>query len=806
MLTTENESLRVIAAETDGTWYLVFECKDSEGVWHTVLGSGLAPGQRHYGEEKELKCQDPKIQWKTASPEAELQTAEAIFNKGSMDGDGKTIVLSGNAGCHSITQKVLQDSTGHVKIIVEDTITGNSGDVFLSELMSNIYFIPEGKAEGTAAPLDFAWLPALHKKPDHVCSDHFFRSPVAAVYANGYYGAIIPDLDVFAAHRSIPQALDLRLIDGPIIEAPRLSYGICPSVAEEHVYTRHPEGYAEAVSGNSLKYAFDLFFGAADSAKKVTEEISEYLWRRYGHSAFKDIRPQVLPFEEYGRKYTYIHEFPRSIKHATINGKQCTGINNFSRHGANFHAWENDLAVGFGARYYGEKWNDENLVREATGILDLSLSAAGKDGAFPCVYNFAAERYEGSVSWVSRVADYLDGFDTGAMGVSAWLSLYWDEIFDLGPETVKRAEDYARFLAEHMLPSGAVPTYFYADLTAAKQLMESATTGISGAVLAKVARLTGRSDLTAAALTAGKYTVEHIIPTLAFSDFETHYSCSPKPLYAVDYWSGIKGQCNLSNQWCCDQMLALYQLTGDKAWLEHGEHLLQVLSLYQQVWNPSHRTGYLYGGFGVLNTDGEWNDGRQSRFVPTYADYYLATGNIEYLERAVAACRASFALMDIPENHSNDINRLVAGENFGVEGAANGKAEPGMGYSPENLHHMGNEQHDGSWTGMNWGAGGGLGASAYLEARFGNVWVDGAKQSIIPIDGAEAEIEAWADDSISIKISSALKSLSAPYEAEREFIVKFGSLPNLRRDITVNGKTFKDVTKEELESGLTIRI
>ena len=43
----------------------------------------------------------------------------------------------------------------------------------------------------------------------------------------------------------------------------------------------------------------------------------------------------------------------------------------------------------------------------------------------------------------------------------------------------------------------------------------------------------------------------------------------------------------------------------------------------------------------------------------TYADYYLATGNTEYLERAVAACRASFALMDMEENHRNRNKRSV---------------------------------------------------------------------------------------------------------------------------------------------------
>ena len=63
--------------------------------------------------------------------------------------------------------------------------------------------------------------------------------------------------------------------------------------------------------------------------------------------------------------------------------------------------------------------------------------------------------------------------------------------------------------------------------------------------------------------------------------------------------------------------LELWQRTREELWLEHGAHLLNILSLYQQVWNPVHLPGHLFGGFGVMNTDGEWNDGRQARFVST---------------------------------------------------------------------------------------------------------------------------------------------------------------------------------------------
>jgi hypothetical protein len=34
----------------------------------------------------------------------------------------------------------------------------------------------------------------------------------------------------------------------------------------------------------------------------------------YGHRYFRDVRPQVLPFDEYGRRYTYHYELPLSVR------------------------------------------------------------------------------------------------------------------------------------------------------------------------------------------------------------------------------------------------------------------------------------------------------------------------------------------------------------------------------------------------------------------------------------------------------------------------------------------------------------
>jgi hypothetical protein len=361
------------------------------------------------------------------------------------------------------------------------------------------------------------------------------------------------------------------------------------------------------------------------------------------------------------------------------------------------------------------------------------------------------------------------------------------------PEILQSVVDYAHFLKNAQLPSGAIPTYYFSDLRPANQLKEGATTSISGAVLAKVALMNHDPEIKAAAIAAGKFMDERILPKLLFQDFEVFYSCSKKSYHWIDVWSGLPPINNLAIQWTCDQFLALYKLTKDKYWLHRGEYVLSLLSLFQQVWDPPFYEAYLFGGFGVMNTDGEWNDGRQARFIPTYADYYRSTGKVEYLERAISACRAAFALQDIKENHLNGINLVEM------------PMGPGQGYAPENCLHGGPRpiRGGGGYTGYNWASGGALGASAYLERLFGAVMIDGQKRIAIPVDGTLATIKEWKDQKISLRISSAFKQLPHPDKSARTIVVKFDRLSKMNYDVKINDIEFRNMSREELAKGLS---
>ena len=66
--------------------------------------------------------------------------------------------------------------------------------------------------------------------------------------------------------------------------------------------------------------------------------------------------------------------------------------------------------------------------------------------------------------------------------------------------------------------------------------------------------------------------------------------------------------------------LSLYEVTGQMDYLRLAGRVMDRLSLYQQVWDPPWLSLNAFGGYGVMNTDGEWNDARQAQFAETHLE------------------------------------------------------------------------------------------------------------------------------------------------------------------------------------------
>jgi len=565
--TIQNDTVRIRAVKQGTGYVLQCQVRKPGAEWRTVL-SQVAAYKSAPWEEDKTALDDLQI-----APGGGTKQ-QPFFTKTALADDHQTLILRGQRDVHHVEQSIALAGDGQVRVVVCDAL--DASPTAIERVMSHFYFTPDGRSKGYALPMDFAWLPSLHRTAAGISGDYTFRSPAAIVAGRGLYAAIVPDLNMLAANRQVPHALDLRCSDHPGVGAyglPRLSYGLSTWNVDGHVFMA--PGPAAKVGSRQLTYGFDLLLGEAGDGADVARRTTALLWKKYGSAAFQDIRPQVLPFEEYGRKYAYVNQLKKEAVPVELDGRQCWGINNAFRHGANFHAWENDLHVGFGIWYYGDKWNRDDLRRMASGMMELSLAAPRKEGAFPCIFNFNRKAWEGTLFWTAEPAWARDGYDTAAMGTTAWWQLYWAENFKAIPQAAraeKSAVDLAGFLARVQLPSGAIPTYYDAQLRPCPQLKESATTAIGGAVLAKAALITGNARLKKAALDAGRFMDREILPKSLFQDFEVFYSCAPLPLYWLDPVNGIPPVNNLAIQWSADQFLALYRLTGDRHWLAKGEY------------------------------------------------------------------------------------------------------------------------------------------------------------------------------------------------------------------------------------------
>jgi hypothetical protein len=143
------------------------------------------------------------------------------------------------------------------------------------------------------------------------------------------------------------------------------------------------------------------------------------------------------------------------------------------------------------------------------------------------------------------------------------------------------------------------------------------------------------------------------------------------------------------------------------------------MCLYQVVWPISYRrVAYTYGGFGVQNSDGEYDDARQSQFGETLCDFGVTLNRRDLFERGVAALRASLALINCPLH-----------EQLGIYPNANYP----LGMEPENDGHGGSDEQDGR-SGFDWAEGSGLAGIAVVTQKYGSTWHDPHGWSVV-IDG-----------------------------------------------------------------------
>jgi len=339
-------------------------------------------------------------------------------------------------------------------------------------------------------------------------------------------------------------------------------------------------------------------------------------------------------------------------------------------------------------------------------------------------------------------AGYSDSYHAFAMSWTAYWMLRWAE--DLMParkaEILAFVKPYGEFLLAHQEPSGVIPSWYYASNLAPRAEFRdfNAETTASALLLATLGSVTGDQRFIAGAERGMSFIEREVLPRQRWFDFETFLSCARKDYNFFDTWTAQYPQNNLAEIQAPAAMLALYRLTRKHEYLESGARMLDYLLLTQQVWNNPMFTPMLLGGFTTQNTDQEWSDARQGYAATVLADYYDATGNFEYLERAIAAARSTFAVAPW-----------------------------------ENWAHSGYSDDRGALTGFHWGTGSAMASVEIMSPLLGDALIDLQARRGAGFDECSITDVEVAGDTISFRILS--------YARERQFLVRFRGVDPARQ-------------------------
>jgi hypothetical protein len=609
-------------------------------------------------------------------------------------------------------------------------------------------------------PLDFVWSQNIKSEADDLVPANSFKSPTLMMQQGRLFAALLPRVNERHANM---RALDLDVTSN---EKPWMAYGAISSQPHDHSYFRRSPDENLHTFDNTVEYDYSLVL-SAQPPRMGYRRVDRLLWERLGHRSLitsSDEQQNVLRHElssfSSWRKEAWQTYADRVYHNFPCGNKQCGTLSSDRNYkgewdhpepDAWFNPWFQTLRTAYGWYVHGRATNDTAMMAKAENILNLALSAPRNGGAFSTIYLVDERKWIPSDGW----AGYSDSYHAFAMSWTAYWMLRWAE--DLTParkaEILAFVNPYGAFLLAHQAQSGVIPSWYYASNLAPRAEFRdfNAETTASALLLATLGGLTGDQRFIAAAERGMSFIEREVVPRQRWFDFETFLSCARKDYGFFDPWTAQYPQNNLAEIQAPAAMLTLYKLTHKPEYLESGSRMLDYLLLTQQVWNNPLFTPILLGGFTTQNTDQEWSDARQAYAATVLADYYDATGNFEYLERAIAAARSTFAVAPW-----------------------------------ENWAHMGYRDEPGALTGLHWGTDSAMTSVEIMSPTFGDAFIDLHAQRGVGFDECSIPYIEVARDTISFRIVS--------HARKRKFLVRFrGVDPAKRYRIICNGNAIQNV-------------
>lgn len=636
-----------------------------------------------------------------------------------------------------------------IDAIAYDSLENERGDLVVEKIREGLYHVKilfslsdtvhqddwQVRIRPSFSP-SFNWAPHLTPEPTNIIDQHVFRSPALIVSNKEQVLSLIPDLDIINKGQSfINWYLDMDA------ENNVLTFGISKSKVSDHVLFErekgaiYPEGKIEA--GFYLMYSED-----PQVITNPFRPILSFLWKNWGENLFKKEQSTANRLETY-IEHTYRWAFdswkeqvwqefrinnkkvgaPTFIVNVTQSPNYEGEINEREFRSIWNQAWFSSLRSASGLYRYALRTENDSLLQKALLTKELALSFPKKKGFF---YGLVAtdmhnvevnnEEYNRSKGWDAYfwgnsnrnpyTADPRESpFHILDMSWTAHLMLQWYDDLEKDIRLLKYAEGYAQSLLEVQFENGFFPGWL--DLNTLKpmqHLNRSSESALSSSFLFGLYRLTDKDVYKKAALRAIDAVIHEVIEEGKWEDFETYWSCSR---IGSQDWVGKKTQRNnmykhnnFSMYWTAEALLKAYHITGERRYLELGQKTLDELLMTQASWQPYYIPIKAIGGFGVLNADGEWNDARQSLFSELIIKYGEELDNKEYIQRGLAALRASFVMMYAPENPETKEQWEKAWPFF---------AEEDYGFMMENYGHGGQADAEGlgigEFTIYDWGNG-----------------------------------------------------------------------------------------------------
>ena len=652
------------------------------------------------------------------------------------------LLLTGDCGVGTFEQRIRLTSESDV-LDVSTRLELKPG-VAIRSVEDRYEFLPpkHTTVDEHRGPLDFVWSQNIKSEADDLIPTNSFKSPALMMQQGKIFAALMPHVN---EHHAETRALDLDVMTDA---HPWMAYGAIPSQPHDHSYFRRSSGETLVPIGNTVGYDYSIVV-SAEPPMLGYRRVVRRLWEQLGHPSLlassdeqqNAVHPELNSFDSW-RKEAWQTYADRIFAEVPCAGNRCGTLkSNRNYRGewespepdAWFNAWFQTLRSAYGWYIHGRATHDAEMMAKAESILNLALSSPQKDGAFSTIYLLKGAHWIPGDGW----ANYADSYQTFSMSWTAYWMLRWAE--DLTPqrkaEILRFVKPYGDFLLAHQEPSGVIPSWYEAATLKPRAEFRSfnAETAPAALLLVTLAHSTGDTRYLTGAERAMSFIEREVVPRERWYDFETYLSCARKDYGFFDRWTAQYPQNNLAEIQAPEAMLALYEATHKPEYLETGTRMLDYLLLTQQVWNNPLFTPKLLGGFTTQNTDQEWSDARQGYAATVLADYYEATGNVEYLERAIAAARSTFAVAPW-----------------------------------ENWAHTGYHDEPGALTGFHWGTGSAMTSVEILSPKLGDALIDVRAKRGSGFDECTITDVDVQGNSLSFRIASASR--------QRKFLIRFRGL------------------------------